>query len=383
MYFGLKKMKRIYIGLNLITLIFGFAFAQTVETVVSHPKIVDGLFVDHAGNVYTCAGGLLGGNEIGMVGPSGAYTTFADGMAGSIDLVADEAGIFYITNYDDNTLKRYDPGTGVSTNLATNLNGPAGVEIDDNGYLYVTVFGAPPSYSGRDVLKISSTGIIDTLASGLDFFRPQGIAFDDSGNLYVANTFTGKIVKIDTATGGVTTLTSLSSKAVGLTFHDGSLYVAGGNGSHSIYKVEMDGTYSVFAGTGAAGGSDGPLSTAEFYKPLDIEFTSSGDTAYVSEAGANRLRRILLTPVGIDSRTDPQISISPNPTSGVLRIKYEWEERRFDSVRIQQIDGKVLETYPLLKGEQEFDISHLPTGVYMLVFEGGNVSIGRKLVLDK
>ncbi len=51
--------------LSCIVLVFFNVNAQVVETLVTHPKIKDGMYVDALGNVYTTSGGLQNGTEIG------------------------------------------------------------------------------------------------------------------------------------------------------------------------------------------------------------------------------------------------------------------------------------------------------------------------------
>lgn len=79
----------------------GILNAQQVETVVSHPKIVDGLHIDQAGIFYTTAGGLVGGNEIGKYDP---FTDtfdpyFATGFFGTINISQHQDRLFVVTNY--------------------------------------------------------------------------------------------------------------------------------------------------------------------------------------------------------------------------------------------------------------------------------------------
>lgn len=80
--------------------------------------------------------------------------------------------------------------------------------------------------------------------------RPHGLAFDASGNLYIADTFNNR-----------------------------------------IRVVNRQGIISTFAGTGAAGYKDGATNAAQFSLPFDVAVNSSG-AVYVNDAGNFRVRLI-------------------------------------------------------------------------------------------
>lgn len=316
--------------------------AQIVETVVSHPKIVDGIYVDEAGNVYTTAGGLQNGNEIGIVDASETYRRYAGGFAGTIAIARDTTGIFYVTNYDDNTVKAYDPDSGTVTTIASNLNGPAGITLDNQGYLYVTSWGAPPNYNGRAIFKISPNGTVSTLYSGTPLFRPQGIAFANDGNLYLSNSSDGKLFRLDTATASLTEIASMGVKLGNMAFQDGFLYIASQE-VHKIYKVDLNGNATVFAGTGNLGGQDGAALAATFNKPLGVAFTRSGDTLYIAEAGGRRLRRVVMKATAVTDQFDQEskaIMIYPNPAQGSANLYIPVDGNQKASVRLYSPEGK-------------------------------------------
>jgi len=61
----------------------------------------------------------------------------------------------------------------------------------------------------------------------------------------------------------------------------------------------------------------------------------------------------------------------PNPTNDIVRIKNE-TGLTLQTIQISDLNGKVLRN---VKGEDSFDLSNLPSGVYMaqVVFEGKTV----------
>jgi hypothetical protein len=71
---------------------------------------------------------------------------------------------------------------------------------------------------------------------------------------------------------------------------DGSFLVADQNGNR-IRQIQPDGTVSTFAGTGAAGSSDGLAASATFNVPVGLAINSANEV-FISDWGNNRIRKI-------------------------------------------------------------------------------------------
>ena len=75
------------------------------------------------------------------------------------------------------------------------MSNPTGLAFDNNGNLYVA------NYGNNTIEKFNSSGqgsvFATYLTNGLGIYFPIGMAFDSSGNLYVANEGDDKIIKID------------------------------------------------------------------------------------------------------------------------------------------------------------------------------------------
>ncbi|HEX3988567.1 MAG TPA: Ig-like domain-containing protein, partial [Verrucomicrobiae bacterium] len=142
---------------------------------------------------------------------AGDYALTAIAMADGIlatSAVVNVSVITYQTNessaYDWTTLAgRASTGSADGIGSAVEFSGPAGVVLDANGNLYVT------DSENNTIRKITSGGVSSTIAgfpgeSGTNdgaggvarFYYPRGIAVDSLGNLFVADTDNNRIREI-------------------------------------------------------------------------------------------------------------------------------------------------------------------------------------------
>jgi len=98
----------------------------------------------------------------------------------------------------NNTIQKFAYGSPTFTNLGTfgsGLNCPWGMAFDNNGSLYVANSGTNGDLSNT-ILKFSTNGTSSVFATGTNGLSgPRGLAFDSAGNLYVANSLTGTVLK--------------------------------------------------------------------------------------------------------------------------------------------------------------------------------------------
>ena len=182
--------------------------------------------VDSAGNVYVADSN----NEtIRKITPSAVVSTLAGlaGSSGSVDgtgnaarffqptgVTVDGAGNLYVADSLNNTIRKITPPAVVSTlaglagtngsadgtgNLAR-FNDPFGVAVDGAGNVYVA------DSLNNTVRKITPSAVVSTLAglagsrgsadgTGSDarFYFPQGVAVDNAGSVYMADTINSTI----------------------------------------------------------------------------------------------------------------------------------------------------------------------------------------------
>jgi sugar lactone lactonase YvrE len=248
----------------------------------------NGVAVDSNGNVFVAD---TGNHKIRKITPSGNVTTFAGGNQG----------------FSDST-----DGTGATAQF----NFPSGVAVDTAGNVYVadsnnqkirkiSLTGNVTTLAGGNSGFSDST---DGTGATAMFFGPIGVSVDSSGNVYVADMNNQKIRKISPA-GNVTTLaggnqgfndstdgtgaTAQFSSPQGVAVdNSGNVYVSDG-GNNKIRKITSAGNVSTLAGSnnGFSDSTDGTGATAQFSSPQGVAVDNSGKV-YVADVNNQRIRKI-------------------------------------------------------------------------------------------
>jgi sugar lactone lactonase YvrE len=176
----------------------------------------------------------------------------------------------------------------------------------------MTVVGCDKTTDGGDVIVTVTTlagsgtaGYAEGTGAEAQFDTPRGVAVDDSGNVYVADSSNNCIRKIVVATDEVTTLagngTSGSDDGNGdeakFNLHygvaldgSGNLYVAD-TSNQRIRKITPEGVVSTLAGGAIAGPDNGASTAAKFNYPQGIALDSTGNL-YVADTTNHRIRMI-------------------------------------------------------------------------------------------
>ena len=267
------------------------------------------------------AGAVSG--PVGSADGTSANAYFSDPMGVAIDAT----GNILVADTGNNTVRRISPGGIVSTWLgkagtsgsangsgtAATFNHPEGLAIDQAGSVYVADTG------NQMIRKITADGTVTTLAGtagtvgsadgtagAAQFDGPIGLVVDSNGTVYVSDSLNSTIRKI-TPAGVVTTLAGQAGVrgfADGMTtsaqFNNpqglaidqlGNLYVADTN-NHAVRMITPAGLVTTLAGSSARqGAQDGPVTTASFDQPVALAVTDMG-TVWVVDRASDTLRAI-------------------------------------------------------------------------------------------
>jgi streptogramin lyase len=164
------------------------------------------------------------------VAPNGAMTTYAEGLGIATGIAFDREQSLYVGDRNGTIFKiSRDQQMFVFATLEASVSAYH-LAFGPKGDLFVT---GPTTSSFDKVYKIDPDGNVSTFYKGLG--RPQGLAFDIDGNLYLAASLGGKrgIVKITPE--GEATLEVAGQGLVGLAFAPGrSAILATTNSVHHL-----------------------------------------------------------------------------------------------------------------------------------------------------
>ena len=243
-----------------------FKFPLTGPETIFATGLVDpwDLAVDRAGNLFVVdsqCGELYCGAKVNKITPQGVRTILASGLSYPSDLAVDYAGNVFVADYEHGIIYEYKPDGSRGT-FASGLYRPVGPVLDSVGNLFVADNSIGNLYQGG-IYKYKPDGSRVTIAVLNAGDRPADLAFDNMGNLYMAD-LSGKIYRY--ALSGVlrrysrTTFGSVPNSAQSLAFDSaGNLFVvdvgdANGKGN-AIYEFTAQGARSTFAKGEALGES--------------------------------------------------------------------------------------------------------------------------------
>ncbi len=190
---------------------------------------VDSPVFDRDGNLYVTYSGTRGQQvpvSIFRVRPNGTRETFSSGIVNPTSIAIDRDGTMYVSSRFEGNVYRLAPD-GSAEPFATDLGVACGLTFDADGTLYVgdrsgtifkvdrtghartfatlppsvaafhlavgpdrTLYATAPTLSSYDAIyRIDRDGTVNAAYTG--FGRPQGLAFDASGALFVVDALAG------------------------------------------------------------------------------------------------------------------------------------------------------------------------------------------------
>lgn len=147
------------------------------------------------------------------------------------------ASDFFGSGFNGQQVNRITPN-GETTLVATGLSQPAGLAFDQSGQLFVAEF------TSGEISKIDSEGEVTLLVDGLN--QPADLIFDDEGNLFVTNYGNGVLSKI-TPEGVVSTFATGLSQPVGITKDENGIFYVANLNTGEISKINELGEVSSLA----------------------------------------------------------------------------------------------------------------------------------------
>jgi uncharacterized protein (TIGR03437 family) len=237
------------------------------------------------GKISTVAGSGSTGSSAGYNGDGGAATSAQ--LRNPYGVRVDSAGNIYISDIDNQVVRRVDGKTGTITTFA-GVNGSYGYFPDQE----------PGSSASLD--------------------KPLGLAFDAKGNVYIADSNDDR-VRYVSPDGNIHTFAGANTWEItpgtqpwanyggdggpaikASLFHpyglavdaSGNVYIAD-SANNRIRKVSTDGTITTVAGNGTAGfsGDGGPAVNAQLNRPWDVAVDSSGDI-FIADYNNQRIRLV-------------------------------------------------------------------------------------------
>lgn len=250
-------------------------------------------------------------------------------------MTLDGSGNLYIADTYNERVRRVDHATGNIQTIAgdgiagyagdggpgtsAHLNQPSSVALDAAGNVYI-------SDTGNELVRVlnAQTGVLTTVAgtagtSGYmgdngpatlaELQSPNGLALDDAGNLYIADTgnnvvravnLTSRVITTFAGTGasgkpqnGVTARNATFNAPWGLAFDaSGNLDIADQK-NNVIRQVSVSGLVRTIAGNGSSGysGDTSQATSARLSQPSNITFDGAGNL-YIADTGNNRIRKV-------------------------------------------------------------------------------------------
>jgi cysteine-rich repeat protein len=328
-----------------------------------------GVAVDHAGNLYLSDTGahrvlrvdrvsgaitLVAGTSVAGYSGDGGDATAAQLNAPN-GLALDGIGNLFITDTNNNAIRRVDGSTGVITTVAgdgsvgySGDNGLAtsaklslavtaasvagfstgGVAVDGLGNLYIA------DVNNSVIRRVdAATSIITTVAgagvAGVTLRYANGVAVDVLGNLYIADTYNDRVLRVDTSHVTSTvwrgTSSALQHPQAVTVDGAGTVYIAVIVGLNAIVEVGGTGT-TIGSNDPSFAGDGGPANSpsVRLSVPAAVAVDGNGNL-YIADSFNDRIRRVDAGTQIIDTFVGGQqglldgaaTTVPLNPTQGI------------------------------------------------------------------
>ena len=237
--------------------------------------------VDSEGNIYATFSGPRGQStpvSVFRIGSDGELRPFVTGIINATGLALDPEGFLYVSSHNDGTVFRVSPN-GIYTQYAEGMGIATGLAFDSEQNLYVgdrrgTIFKIAPDrqifvfatlepsvaayhlafgkdetlyVTGPTTSSYDNVYAIDRDGNATVFYRglgrPQGLALDVAGNVYVAASLQGRRGVVRIAPSGEASLAVAGSGIVGLAFAPGGDLILATNSAMYHLALGVEGQH--------------------------------------------------------------------------------------------------------------------------------------------
>jgi hypothetical protein len=216
-------------GQKVPTSVFRIDLNYNMRPLVTDLMNATALAFDRSGTLYVSS---RHDGTVYRVGPSGGFATYVEGMGIATGLAFDHENFLYVGDRSGTIFKISQNKTiFVFATLEPSI-AAYHLAFGPDGYLYVT---GPTTSSFDCIYRISPAGEVEVFYRGLG--RPQGMAFDEKGRLYVCASLRGRKGVVRLASQSKAELVVSGVGLVGLAFLGRGLVLASSN---SLYYLNWD-----------------------------------------------------------------------------------------------------------------------------------------------
>lgn len=227
------------------------------------------------------------------------------------------------------------------------------------------------------------------------FRQPTGLAFDEKGNLLVADVKSHQVFQVSSTgkvsplvgkgipgfqgDGGLAHQALLNHPSAIAVNSLGEVFIAD-TGNHRIRKVNRQGIITTVAGTGKAGysGDGGPASQAQLKSPGGLAISPEGEL-YIADTGNCVIRKVdkegkiwTIAGTGVDGYTEGEALHPRVPLSTPMGITFDLQGRLCFTEMMNQIVRRLEENGRLIpiagNGHRQFSGDGLPAAQTSLYF---------------
>ena len=354
-----------------------------------------GVATDPAGNVYIVD---AGNDRIRKVNISGVISTIAgtgvggfsgDGAAANLaqinnpsGVVVDAIGNIYISDMTNHRIRKINTSGIISTYAGTGtlgfsgdggaatsaqINYPRAISVDISGNVHVA------DASNHRIRKINNAGVISTivgtgtlgysgdggLASSAQINYPRGIAFDGTGNEYIADADNNRIRKISCIAPTITATSSRTLMCIG----ESATLTASGATSYTWNPGGISPTIVI-----------NPTVTTNYTITVTNSVTACSNTTIFTQS---------VSPcTGFDELNSKlNFQLYPNPSNGLILIKSDLNFAKAN-IKIMNSLGQELYNAEINQNSTEINLN-FSKGVYFYFIENKNNLVNKgKLIIE-